>query len=44
MRASVWLGRIAGIRVGINISVFVIVAILVFGLATGRLPTAYPGS
>jgi Zn-dependent protease len=43
MRASVWLGRIAGIRVGINLSVFVIVAILVFGLATGRLPVAYPG-
>ena len=43
VRASVWLGRIAGIRVGINLSVFVIVAILVFGLATGRLPAAYPG-
>ena len=42
MRASVWLGRIAGIRVGINLSVFVIVAILVFGLAAGRLPLAYP--
>ena len=43
MRASIWLGRIAGIRVGVNLSVFVIVAILVFGLATGRLPLAYPG-
>ncbi|HLL64097.1 MAG TPA: site-2 protease family protein [Propionibacteriaceae bacterium] len=42
MRASVWLGRIAGIRVGINLSVFVIVAILVIGLAAGRLPLAYP--
>jgi Zn-dependent protease len=42
VRASVWLGRIAGIRVGINLSVFVIVAILVFGLAAGRLPLAYP--
>ena len=42
MRASVWLGRIAGIRVGINLSVFVIVAILVFGLVAGRLPLAYP--
>ena len=42
MGASVWLGRIVGIRVGINLSVFVIVAILVFGLATGRLPLAYP--
>ena len=43
MRASVWLGRIAGIRVGINLSVFVIVVILVFGLAAGRLPAIYPG-
>jgi Zn-dependent protease/predicted transcriptional regulator len=43
VRASVWLGRIAGIRVGVNLSVFVIVAILVFGLAAGRLPLAYPG-
>jgi len=43
VRASVWLGRIAGIRVGINLSVFVIVAILVFGLAVGRLPVTYPG-
>src|SRR5918999_6425907 len=42
MRASISLGRIAGIRVGINASVFVIVAILVFGLATGQLPAAYP--
>ncbi len=43
MRQSISLGRIAGIRVGINASVFLIVAILVTGLATGRLPDAYPG-
>ena len=43
MRASISLGRIAGIRVGINASVFLIVAILVAGLATGQLPDAYPG-
>jgi Zn-dependent protease/predicted transcriptional regulator len=41
--ASIWLGRIAGIRVGINASVFLIVAILVAGLATGQLPAAFPG-
>ncbi len=43
MRASISLGRIAGIRVGVNASVFLIVAILVFGLATGTLPASYPG-
>jgi Zn-dependent protease/CBS domain-containing protein len=43
MRASISLGRIAGIRVGINASVFLIIAILVVGLATGQLPDAYPG-
>jgi Zn-dependent protease len=43
VRASISLGRIAGIAVGVNASVFFIVAILVVGLATGRLPAAYPG-
>ena len=43
MRASISLGRIAGIKVGINASVFLIVAILVAGLATGQLPAAFPG-
>jgi Zn-dependent protease/CBS domain-containing protein len=43
MRESVRLGTIAGVRVGLNVSVFVIMAILVFGLATGRFPAAYPG-
>jgi Zn-dependent protease/CBS domain-containing protein len=42
MRESVRLGRIAGIPVGLNISVFVILAILVLGLATGLFPSAYP--
>jgi hypothetical protein len=32
MRESVRLGTIAGVRVGLNFSVFVIIAILVFGL------------
>jgi Zn-dependent protease/CBS domain-containing protein len=43
MRESIRLGRIAGIAVGLNFSVFVIVAILVFGLAAGRFPAVYPG-
>ena len=43
MRESIRLGTIAGIRVGINYSVLVIVAILVIGLATGQFPEAYPG-
>src|SRR4249919_1582176 len=43
MRASISLGRIAGIKVGINASVFLIIAILVGGLATGQLPAAFPG-
>jgi Zn-dependent protease/CBS domain-containing protein len=43
MRASIWLGRISGIRVGINASVFLIIVILVAGLATGQLPDAFPG-
>jgi Zn-dependent protease/CBS domain-containing protein len=43
MRESVRLGRIAGIRIGLNFSVFVIVAILVLGLALGRFPDLFPG-
>jgi len=43
MRESLRLGRIAGIPVGLNLSVFVIVAILVFGLAAGRFPEVFPG-
>ena len=37
------LGRIAGVRVGVNSSVVVIVAILVGGLALGRFPQQLPG-
>jgi Zn-dependent protease/predicted transcriptional regulator len=43
MRESVRLGSIAGIRIGLNFSVFVILAILVFGMATGRFPAIFPG-
>ena len=42
MRPSIPLGRIAGIQVGINASVFLIVVILVGGLTTGQLPAAFP--
>ncbi|MFI7439327.1 site-2 protease family protein [Nonomuraea indica] len=44
MDSSIRLGRIAGVPVGLNISVLVIVAILVFGLAFGRFPAVFPGS
>jgi Zn-dependent protease len=37
------LGRIAGIRVGVNLSVVVIVLIIAAGLALGRLPLVLPG-
>ncbi|MBP2703030.1 site-2 protease family protein [Microbispora sp. RL4-1S] len=43
MRSSISLGRVGGVAVGINISVLVIVAILVFGLAFGRFPIDVPG-
>ncbi|MGW6498456.1 site-2 protease family protein [Nonomuraea angiospora] len=43
MRSSIPLGRIGGVRVGLNISVLVIVAILVFGLGFGRFPAVFPG-
>jgi Zn-dependent protease/predicted transcriptional regulator len=43
MRESIRLGRIAGISVGLNFSVFVILAILIFGLAAGRFPAVFPG-
>ncbi|MFI7634978.1 site-2 protease family protein [Nonomuraea sp. NPDC049400] len=43
MRSSIPLGRIGGVQVGLNISVLVIVAILVFGLAFGRFPAVFPG-
>ncbi|MFB9476435.1 site-2 protease family protein [Nonomuraea salmonea] len=43
MRSSIPLGRVAGVRVGLNISVLVIVVILVAGLAFGRFPVVFPG-
>ncbi len=43
MRESVRLGTIAGVRIGLNFSVLVILAILVVGLAAGRFPAAFPG-
>jgi Zn-dependent protease/predicted transcriptional regulator len=42
MRASFQLGRIAGIRIGVNWSVLVIFALIAWGLATSRFPAAYP--
>ena len=37
------LGRISGIRIGVNWSVLVIVALLAYGLAAGEFPAAAPG-
>jgi Zn-dependent protease/CBS domain-containing protein len=37
------LGTLAGVRVGVNWSVFVIFGLLLVGLSTGRFPTLYPG-
>lgn len=42
MQEHLRLGTIAGIPVGINISVLVIVALLVFGVAFGQLPMVVP--
>ena len=36
------LGRISGIRVGVNWSVLLIVALLAYGLAVGEFPAAAP--
>jgi Zn-dependent protease/predicted transcriptional regulator len=43
MRQSFSLGRISGIRIGVNWSVLVIVALLAYGLAVGQFPAAAPG-
>jgi Zn-dependent protease/CBS domain-containing protein len=43
MGGSISLGRIRGIKVELNISVLVIVAIVVAGLTFGRFPEVYPG-
>ena len=37
------LGRVSGIRIGVNWSVLVIVALLAYGLAAGQFPAAAPG-
>ena len=42
MTSSFTLGRIAGIRIGVNWSVLVIFVIIAFGLAVGRFPANYP--
>ena len=43
MREHVRLGRIAGIPVGINLSVLVIFLLITLGLAGGRFPLLHPG-
>jgi Zn-dependent protease len=42
MKASFHLGRIAGIRVGVNWSVLVIFVLIAWGLAASRFPATYP--
>jgi Zn-dependent protease/predicted transcriptional regulator len=42
MGQSFSLGRISGIRIGVNWSVLVIVALLAYGLAAGQFPAAAP--
>lgn len=44
MGASFYLGRIAGIRVGVHWSVLAIFALIAWGLAAARFPAAYPES
>lgn len=42
MHETVRLGRIAGVSVGVNWSVFVIFLLITLGLAAGRFPLLYP--
>jgi Zn-dependent protease/CBS domain-containing protein len=42
MRQTFSLGRISGIRIGVNWSVLLIVALLAYGLAVGEFPAAAP--
>lgn len=44
MNETLRLGTIAGVRVGVNWSVLVIVGLLVVGLAAGQFPLRYPGA
>ncbi|HEV2766313.1 MAG TPA: site-2 protease family protein [Acidimicrobiales bacterium] len=43
MNESVRLGRIAGVDVGVNWTVFLIFVLITFGLAAGRFPQQHPG-
>src|SRR5690606_10867806 len=43
MKATLSLGRVAGIRIGVHWSVLVIFGLIAVGLAAGRLPDAHPG-
>lgn len=43
MKASIRLGTILGIPVGVNWSVLIIFLLLAWGLSAGQLPDAYPG-
>lgn len=43
MNETLRLGNIAGVRVGVNWSVLVIVGLLMVGLSAGRFPSLYPG-
>ena len=42
MGQSFSLGRISGIRIGVNWSVLLIVALLAYGLAAGQFPAEVP--
>ena len=42
MRQTFSLGRIGGIRIGVNWSVLLIVALLAYGLAAGQFPAEAP--
>ena len=42
MRTTFSLGRISGIRIGVNWSVLLIIVLLVYGLAVGQFPAAAP--
>ncbi len=43
MNETIRLGRIAGVKVGLNWSLVVIFLLIAAGLAAGRFPAAYPG-
>lgn len=43
MRDWIRLGRIADIEIGMELSVLAVVAIVAFGLASGRFPAVFPG-